>query len=77
MILLGYDGENQKHTAAYNGSVIRVDDRHPRVAPVFNGLISVGQKLSIPKGFIPAVTWTHKVEYSDQAWSDLLEIEDK
>jgi hypothetical protein len=82
MIYLGYDGMEQAVFAEHMGEFIKIKDRdNPRISEVIDGLCAVSERIEpekpITEGNVSVVIreiWTHRVEYSDQAWADLLEI---
>lgn len=88
-IFLGYDIMRQCTWALHDGSLIRIDDAdNPRIPQVINGLCDVGRKLKPHEMYrtrsegagepevvlIVQNPWQVQVDYSDQAWDDLLEI---
>jgi len=67
MIHLGYDPYHQQAIAFYGGQKLFCREC-TRTTEIINGLFAVSKKV---KGALP---YTHKVEYSYQAWSDLLSV---
>ncbi|KKK87649.1 hypothetical protein LCGC14_2751110 [marine sediment metagenome] len=67
MIHLGYDVKCQQNVAFYNGQKLYFQYSN-RAHKIFKGLYAVSKKV---KGALP---YTHKVEYSHKAWSDLLSV---
>ncbi|KKK99125.1 hypothetical protein LCGC14_2635860 [marine sediment metagenome] len=67
MIYLGFDLYHQLSIVNYNGQMLFCR-RCPRTKEIMGGLYAVSVEA---KGVKP---YTHKVEYSHQAWSDLLSV---
>ncbi len=86
MIYLGYDFLRQQCVASYKGDII-VCQNTDRADQILDGLCAVGEKLSRPQdisheeGGVEVVAmvqmpWAYTVKYSDQAWSDLLSVQE-
>ena len=67
MIHLGYDPYHQQVIAFYGGQKLFCR-KSTRTSEIMCGLYAVSKKV---KGALP---YTHKVEYSHRAWSDLLSV---
>jgi len=67
MIYLGFDHYHRQNIVNYKGHRLICRDG-PRTIEILQGLYNVSVKVL---GVLP---YTHKVEYSNQAWSDLLSV---
>lgn len=86
-IYLGYDKYHLRSLACYDGRTI-VCQESERATEVLNGLVAVGERVpgSQPVPYtnddgVEVVVmvfspWMYQVPYSDQAWEDLLSIEE-
>ncbi len=83
-IYLGYDIMRQQGVVGYNGQKLYFQESD-RASEIFKGLYAVSER--IPKQpmssdqqgdleicVLIVTPWSHKVEYSKQAWSDLLSV---
>ena len=87
MILIGYDPKYNHTYACYAATMIRFHDS-PRAHAVINGLINVSDPIEVPdtidetdfegllNSFLFRHDWQYRVEYSDQAWNDILDCGD-
>lgn len=84
-IYLGYDVERQLPMAMHEGTVI-VCDKSRRATEIMIGLNAVARPLPQPEITLERIdgvevvvevrsSWLKTVQYSDQAWNDLLSIE--
>ncbi len=67
MIYLGFDLYHQLNIVNYNGQRLYLS-KCDRAAEILGGLYDVSEKVD---GCMP---YSRKVEYSEQAWSDLLSV---
>ena len=81
MIYLGYDPVCQAEIAMHNGTVI-VCDGSQRASEILNGLCTVAlphpelHSAGVEDGveIVVRTPWMKTVQYSDQAWNDLLSV---
>lgn len=88
MIYLGYDIRNQRALARYDNHTI-ICQNNDRATEILNGLIAMGEKLpenqpiscddddgDVEVILLVQTPWMYQVQYSDQAWEDLLSVEE-
>jgi len=85
-ILLGYNPLKQVDLAMWRGTVLTCDNSD-RACEIINGLYDVSEKIppnepilldtdenGIEVAVVVTSPWMRSVEYSDQAWNDLLSV---